>query len=268
MPTVKARDAELYYEVIDFVPPWVPDAGTILFHHGMGTTSDIWSAWLPALIDRYRVVRYDIRGHGRSTWPGARAETTLQTFCDDVIAVADAAGLERFHFVGESLGGTTGLALGVRCPDRLRTLTASNCAHLGASIEAVDDFRDEIARHGMRAWSARMMAGRFFDDASPPGMHRWYEDTQAATDPELVIKIRDILVGGDLASDLAQIQLPVLLLSGDASPFIPVSMMVDIHARIAGSRLQVFPHARHGLPVSHAAQCAQALREFLVAHGH
>lgn len=267
MPIAQAEEAELHYDIIDFVPPWIKNAGTILFHHGLGATSEIWSGWLPGLIDRYRVVRFDLRGHGRSTWPGPGKPLTLQTFCDDVIAVANAAGIQRFHYVGESLGGTTGLALGLRQPERFLTLTASNCAHLGSVIEQVEDFRDYIDRHGMQAWSTRMMAGRFFEDATSPEMRRWYEKTQAAIDPELVIKIREVLVGGDLSADLAGMRVPVLLMNGDSSPFIPVSMMVDMHARLPDSRLQVFPHAKHGLPVSHAGECAKALRGFLEARG-
>jgi len=268
MPIANSHNATLHYEVIDQLPPWQKGAGTILFHHGMGTNSQIWNAWLPRLIDRYRIVKFDIRGHGRSSWPGPGLPLTLQTFCDDVLAVADAAGLEQFHYVGESLGGTTGLALGLRRPDRLLTLTASNCAHLGSAIEAVEDFREYIARHGMKAWSARMMQGRFHEDATPPEMRRWYEEIQTATDPELVLKIREVLVGGDLTADLAAMTLPVLLMNGDASPFIPIAMMADMHSRLPNSRLQIFAHAKHGLPVSHSAQCSQVLRVFLTEQGY
>lgn len=268
MPIANAHKAKLFYEVIDHVAPWEKNTGTIIFHHGMGTTSKIWSGWLPGLIDRYRIVRFDIRGHGQSSWPGPEEPLRLQTYCDDVIAVADAAGLDRFHYVGESLGGTTGLALGLRNPERLLTLTASNCAHLGSAIEAVGDFREFIAIHGMKAWSARMMQGRFFEDSTPPEMRRWYEETQADTDPELVLKIREVLVSGDLTSDLAAMRVPVLLMNGDSSPFIPIAMMTDIHARLPDSQLQIFPHAKHGLPVSHAAQCAQVLRTFLKSRGY
>ena len=67
----------------------------------------------------------------------------------------------------------------------------------------------------------------------------------------------------DLRAKLPAVTCPVLLLHGDTSPFIPVSVMVAMHAALPDSRLQVFAHARHGLPFSHARQCAESLKEFL-----
>jgi pimeloyl-ACP methyl ester carboxylesterase len=66
-------------------------------------------------------------------------------------------------------------------------------------------------------------------------------------------------------AQLPSLEVPVLLLHGDSSPFIPVNVMVDMHQAIRNSRLQVFQRARHGLPFSHARECAQALRRFLDA---
>jgi pimeloyl-ACP methyl ester carboxylesterase len=57
--------------------------------------------------------------------------------------------------------------------------------------------------------------------------------------------------------------MPVLLMHGDSSPFIPVPVMTDLKARLKEARLQVFAHARHGLPFSHGRQCAATLRAFL-----
>jgi pimeloyl-ACP methyl ester carboxylesterase len=72
-----------------------------------------------------------------------------------------------------------------------------------------------------------------------------------------------VLVGTDLRPQLGSVRCPVLLMHGDTSPFIPVNVMVDMHHRLLDSRLQVFAHARHGLPFSHARRCAETLREFL-----
>ena len=56
---------------------------------------------------------------------------------------------------------------------------------------------------------------------------------------------------------------PLLLLHPDASPFIPVPVMADFHARVPGARLHVIGHAKHGLPFSHAGLCSALLRDFL-----
>ena len=59
----------LYFEVIDATPPCAAEAPLIVFHHGIGATADIWAEWLPSLLDRYRVARFDMLGFGRSGVP-------------------------------------------------------------------------------------------------------------------------------------------------------------------------------------------------------
>jgi pimeloyl-ACP methyl ester carboxylesterase len=77
---------ELYYEVLDLTPAWMPDAPLVIFHHGVGATADIWAEWLPALADRYRLARFDTLGFGRSSVPGPRFGWTLDGLADDVVA--------------------------------------------------------------------------------------------------------------------------------------------------------------------------------------
>lgn len=104
----------LHFEVIDATPPWAADAPLIVFHHGIGATSDVWAEWLPALLDRYRLARFDMLGFGRSGVPGPGFPWSLEGLMADPLEVARSAGAARFHFVGESVGGTVGLLLGSR----------------------------------------------------------------------------------------------------------------------------------------------------------
>src|SRR4029434_8136686 len=87
----------LHFEIIDAVAPWVGDAPLIVFHHGIGATADIWADWLPSLVDRYRIVRFDTLGFARSTVPAPGHAWSLDGLAADVLAVARAAGRERFH---------------------------------------------------------------------------------------------------------------------------------------------------------------------------
>jgi pimeloyl-ACP methyl ester carboxylesterase len=115
----------------------------------------------------------------------------------------------------------------------------------------------------MAGWSAHMMRHRFFDGVLAEGRRRWYEAQQATPSPELVLRAVELLVGADLTPELSKVTMPVLLLHGDSSPFIPVAVMADLRDRLPDARLQVFAHARHGLPFSHDAECAAVLRRFL-----
>jgi pimeloyl-ACP methyl ester carboxylesterase len=254
---------ELYYEVIDVTPPWRADAPLIVFHHGVGATADIWAEWLPALTDRYRIARFDTRGFGRSSVPGPGFAWSLDALADDVVAVARAAGAQRFHVVGESLGGTVALRLASRRPDAVLSVTVSNASHRGGSIQRAKEWREFVGARGMAAWAAMMTPMRLDHARVSEAKWQWFERVQAAADADAVLDLADLLIGSDLTPELDAIRAPALLLAPAQSPFVPLTVMTDMHARIDGSELQVFADARHGLPCSHGAACGQAVRAFL-----
>ena len=250
------------HEVIDHPAAWELPAQTVLFHHGLGACSAVWDGWTPALVARYCLVRFDMRGHGASALP-ANFEWSLDAAVDDVRAVADAAGAERFHLVGESTGGTVALAFAARHPQRVLSVTVCNGAHQGGSIRNLGPWRRIIEEEGMAAWSAHMMGRRFFDGALTDAMWRWYETQQASAHPSAILDVAQMLVGVDLLPELDRVACPVLLLHPDSSPFIPVETMAALRRALPDARLQVFARARHGLPFSHAAQCAAAVAGFI-----
>ena len=267
MPLLEREPGSLYYEVTDLTPPWVENPGTVVFCHGVSTTHGIWSNWLPVLAGDYRLVRFDTRGFGRSTAPGAGFPWTLDLLVDDVMAVARAAGAETFHLVGESLGGTVALALAIAHGDALESLTVCSAAHRGGSIQRAGGWRAYVAEHGMEAWSRMMMDLRFHDDGVPAPVAEWFHREQAATSADSTLDLADLLLGTDLAPMLPRITAPTLILAPNASPFISLEIFLDMHRRIPHSELQVFADARHGLVCSHGAACAQTLKQFLARRG-
>jgi pimeloyl-ACP methyl ester carboxylesterase len=254
---------KIHYEVIDLVAPWERARETIIFHHGIGASPGIWQEWLPELIDRYRIVRFDMRGYGRSYIPAAGEKWNSSIFVDDLLAVADAVGAQRPHLVGESIGGTIALYFALRHRERVATLTISNGADRGAPLQKVSEWQEQLDREGVKAWSDQFMRDRFYDGALSKEKYAWYAAQQEAWTRDSILGALGVLVGTDVRAELPSLKLPVLLLHGDSSPFIPVNVMVDMHHAIPNSRLQVFPRARHGLPFSHASECARAVRQFL-----
>jgi 3-oxoadipate enol-lactonase len=257
----------LHYEVTVLTAPWREDPPTILFHHGVGITADLWLEWFPTLADRYRLVRFDMRGFGRSSVPGPGFAWSLELLAEDAIAVARAAGAETFHFVGESLGGTLALYLGIHRPAVLRSITVCSAAHRGSAINRVRQWRDFIDREGMEAWSAAMMPQRLDPGRVPVDMYRWFETEQAKSSVDSVLDLADLLVGTDLTPALGAIAVPTLLLVPDASPFVPLEIGLEIHRQIPHSEIEVFPGVRHAIVCSHAGECARAVRDFLSRRG-
>lgn len=263
MPEFETCGRHIAYEVVDLTPPWLVEPETLIFHHGVGIDRHLWWDWFPLLADRHRIVVFDMFGCGLSQPDGTAADWSAASRVDDLMALADAVGASRFHLVGESYGGTVAMMAALAAPERVATLTVCNAAHVGARIGSVAIWEDLLTSAGVRGWSDHMMGQRFFPGALDPARERWYGDQQATHSARSIREILRSLLAVDIAEAVRGIACPVLLLHGDASPFIPVSLMAELHERLPRSDLHVLAHARHGLPFSHAAACATALRAFL-----
>ena len=169
-------------------------------------------------MDRYRIARFNTIGFGRSGRPGPGHPWSLDGLADDACAVAGAAGGGPFHLVGESLGGTVGLALAARRPGALLSLTVSNASHRGGSIPRARQWREFIGAHGMAAWAEMMTPLRLDRERVSEGHWRWFERTQALASPDAVLALADLLIGADLSPLLPSIAVPTLLLAPPRAP--------------------------------------------------
>ena len=263
MPMLERSEGDIHYEVCDIVPPWVEPSETIFFLHGLAVDSDIWVTWLPILADRYRIIRMDLRGFGRSFVPAEGADWSIDAMAQDVLDVLAALGTQQVHFVGESTGGTVGLHLAAHHPGRLQTLTMVSAAHRGGTIGRAQALRDDVHGLGMDAWSAKLMPLRFPSGCLSPAMERWFHDTQRASAPQACVDLVDMLVQVDLTEALGDIQVPTLLIAPDDSPFVSLETQVERLRAMPDCEMHVVAGARHGVAYSHGPECAGALRDFL-----
>ena len=263
MPFVETPTGNLRYEVCDLTPPWVENPQTIVFHHGVAGHPAMWTGWLGNLATKYRLVRFDLRGHGESAMPEKDYKWSFDGLVDDLLHVADAAGTERFHFVGESIGGTAGIVCALSRPKRLLSLTLSNTSPKGGLLGNVNVWREMVKTGTQKKWAAQMMEWRFHRDALDRDTYDWYLALHETCSMDVCLDLADLLLKANYSKELKNIRMPVLLLSPDNSPFIPAIVMHQMHDAIADSEIQVFAHSRHGLPFSHGNACAQVLAEFL-----
>ncbi len=263
MKTMLSRPGyRLHMETLDLVAPWNAPGEAVLFCHGVAVDGDIWSGWLPGLIDRFRIARFDLCGFGRSDLPGPGHVWSFDALADDILAVADAAGFARFHLIGESLGGTACLFTAAREAARVASVTACSTGHYGPAIRNVAAWRAAVEADGMARWSAEMVERRFAEGAVSAAERAWLHEVQSRTAAASLLDAADLLMGAELAEAFAGVACPVLLLHPDASPFLPMPVAADLLATLPDARLQVFPGARHGIALSHAAESAQAFRAF------
>jgi pimeloyl-ACP methyl ester carboxylesterase len=113
---LEVNGVELFYELSGPTGPPV-----VVFSNSLGTTLAMWDGVVPALRGRYRVLRYDTRGHGQSQV--VDAPITIDDLAADLVGLLDGLEIARAHVVGLSLGGMIGQALASRSPDRVASLT-------------------------------------------------------------------------------------------------------------------------------------------------
>src|SRR6266404_1532224 len=137
MPLVDAGGTRIFHRF-----DGSPEKPVLVLSNSLGTHLGMWDAQVPAFAERYRVLRYDSRGHGQSAVPPGPYR--IEDLGRDLLALLDALGLSRVHFCGLSKGGMVGMWLATNAPDRVERLVLCNTsAYLGppelwkARIEAV-----------------------------------------------------------------------------------------------------------------------------------
>jgi pimeloyl-ACP methyl ester carboxylesterase len=179
------------------------------------------------------------------------------------MAVIDTATNGNVHLVGESYGGTVCLAAALDHPGRIASLTVMNTAHVGASVDNVAQWKTILDDGGVEGWSDFMMEARFAPGSLDDAAWSWFSERQRSHSYTTILHILQSLLNVDLLSRLGDINAPALLMNGDSSPFVSVSLMENLRDRLGDARLKIFPGVRHGLPFANAAECAGELRRFL-----
>lgn len=239
---VRVGDIDIFYR-------WDgPEGGPIvMMSHAMGTSHRLWDNQVPDLADRFRVLRYDWRGHGDTDAP--EGAYTLDQFVADAVGLMDALALEKVHWVGISTGGMIGQGLGIEHPERIASLALCN-----TTSQASQDYKDWVdarqakaREHGMDPiWE--MTERRWFTDAFADAAGPDYQavrDVFVRTPVPGYIGATSATANLDYRDRLHLITAPTLLLAAGDDPAIPPEHSQDIQERIAGSTLVVIPGQRH-----------------------
>src|SRR5580658_6766429 len=106
MPEIQlSPGVAMFYRENDYTDPWRKDVETVMLLHGNAESSLAWNAWIPHLARKFRVIRPDMRGFGKSTPMPLDYPWSIDGIIDDYINLADQLGIERFHLAGAKIGG-------------------------------------------------------------------------------------------------------------------------------------------------------------------
>lgn len=258
MKSIRSQDAQLHFE---HAPR--PGAPALLLINSLGTSLGMWDDQMPALQDRFEVVRYDARGHGQST-PGDRDELTLEDLARDALAVLDACGIARAHICGLSLGGMTAMQLALKWPDRvLKTVLCNTSAHMPP--RDAWETRIETARREGMAGLTEGVLGRWFTsefrDAQPERVERVRQmllTTSVKGYVACCTAIRDM----DLREAIKSIRITSLVIGGRQDPATPPENAEFIAGAIPDAKLKLLD-AAHLSNIEQADEFTATLLEFL-----
>jgi 3-oxoadipate enol-lactonase len=241
------------------------DAPALLLLNPLGTTTDVWAPQVSAFAARYRVIRYDVRGHGTSDVPAG--DYTIEQLARDAIAVLDAAGVNRAHVCGLSIGGLTAMWLGVNEPSRVASLVlASTAARIGTRA-GWDERIQQVRTSGLAAIADSAM-GRWFTEpflTAQPHTVALFRDMVASSPPDGYAGCCAALREADLRADLPRIARPALVISGAHDPATTPADGGAVTAAIVGARMLTF-EAAHLLNVECAQPFNESVLTFVRAH--
>ena len=219
-------------------------APALILSNSLGTTLDMWDPQVDAFSRHYRLIRYDSRGHGGS--PVTPGPYTIADHGQDVLAVLDALAIERAAFCGISMGGHTGLWLGIHAGSRIDAIAVCNSAAKIGTPQGWNE-RAAMVREGGEASMqalAESSPGRWFSadfiNAHPAQVQR-AQSWIAGIAPQGYAACCDALATSDLRADLGRISTPTLLLAGASDPVTTVANAQAMQAGIAGAQLAVVP---------------------------
>lgn len=235
----------------------------VLLSNSLMSNYDMWDWTVPALSDRYRVLRYDTRGHGRSgTTPGPYS---IEMLGDDAAGLLDALDIGAAHFVGLSMGGMIGQQLGARYPDKVLSLALCDTAS-EMPPRSMWEERLEIARRQGTAGLAEGTIKRWFTE---PFIKRAPGDIDKVRAFILSTGVEGYIACAGAVRDMAQtamlpkIKAPTLIMTGRQDPACSVDQAAVLHRMIDGSQLMILEDAAHLSNIEQPQAFNLALRTFI-----
>ncbi len=248
--------------VIEGEGPW------LTMSHSLACNLSMWDPQMAQLTKRYKVLRFDTRGHGGSSAP--QGPYTLEQMADDVHGLFAALGIRETHWAGLSMGGMIGETYALKYPGVFRSMVLA-------------DTTSRRPPNAAQMWGDRILMAREkgMDALVESTLGRWFTEPYRTAHPEVISRIgndiRSTPVDGfagccdaiakiDVLDRLKEINCPALVIVGDQDHGTPPEMARQIHANLRGSELLIIKSAAHLSNVEQSEIFTRAMTGFLDRH--
>ncbi|EST15029.1 PGAP1-like family protein [Pseudomonas putida S610] len=239
----------------------------VVLIHGVGLNKEMWGGQIVGLANDYRVIAYDMLGHGQSALPPA--DVGLEGYAAQLAEVLDHLQLSQAIVIGFSMGGLVARAFALHYPQRIAALVVLNSVFNRSPEQSA----------GVIARAAQ--AAELGPDANvEAALDRWFSREYKAANPAQVAAIRQVLASNDpqgyhttyslfatqdmyRAGDLGSIQVPTLIATGELDTGSTPAMARQLAARIPGAHSVVLAEQRHMMPVESPREVNKMLLDFL-----
>jgi 3-oxoadipate enol-lactonase len=257
----KTNGIEINYEIAGD-GPW------LTLSHSLCCDLHMWDEQMPALTKKFKVLRFDTRGHGASSAP--TGAYTLEQMADDVHGLFAALGIKQTHWCGLSMGGMIGQTFALRHPGIFKTMVlADTTSYYPPETQGAWGERIALAQKNGMAPFGDMMLSRWFTEGylkSGAAALKRIGDSVRATQADGFVGCCHAIPKINLTARLKDIKCPTLIMVGEQDPGTPVAMARDIHNAMPGSVLVIIPHAAHLSNIEQTAAFDKALLDFLGRH--
>lgn len=239
----------------------------VVLIHGVGLNKEMWGAQFVGLAPHYRVIAYDMLGHGGS--PRPPGDTGLEGYARQLLELLDHLQIAQATVIGFSMGGLVARAFALEYPTRTQRLVVLNSV-FNRNPEQRAGVRErtaQAAEHGPDA-NAEAALGRWFSreyQAANPAQIAALRQTLAANDPRGYLTTYSLFASEDMhrADDLHRIEVPTLIATGELDPGSTPQMARELAARIPGAQVVVLDEQRHMMPVESPRLVNRMLLDFL-----
>ncbi len=255
---INANGIDINYSV-EGEGPWVT------LSHSLACDLRMWDEEAKRLSKRYKVLRYDTRGHGKTSAPAGAY--TLELLAEDLHAMLQALGVQSTHFVGLSMGGMIGQTYALKYPGMFNSL-------------ALCDTTSRYPAEAAGVWVDRIktVESQGMEPLVTSTLERWFTASFREKRPEVVEKVAQMIRGTpvpgyagcchaipkiNLTARLNEIRCPSIVIVGKDDPGTPVAMAEDIHRALPGSKLVIIPDAAHLSNLEQPDAFNQALGDFI-----
>ncbi len=258
---IRANGIQMNYELSG-----KKDTPVVMMSHSLGSSLVMWNPQIKNLEPHFRVLRYDTRGHGRSEVPPGAY--TAELLGEDAIALLDALGIDKVHWVGLSMGGIIGQCLALNYPNRIKSLVLCDTRAAMIPGEVQSTYEERI----------NAVHNKGVESQVEVSMERWFTQSFLKQNPPMLGIIRKEFLATpaqgyigcieairriNYLDRLFEIKIPTLIMVGEDDPGTPVSASEAMHKKISNSKLIIIKSARHLCNVEQPEVFNDTLLKFL-----